>query len=317
MRSINAGCPNFLEKKDSRFKELHGVMDSHFHQLHSTGIGRDVKHARVLTQDDEEKLWKRGLIGTKTPKALQNAAFFMVGKMFSLRGRVELRQLRPSQVRRHNNPDRYVYTENVSKTRNGTFKHLHVPNKVVPLFGSPEAGERCPVYILDTYFSKLPKEAFASDIFFFRPLEEIPTDSASPWYSGSQPIGKNTLEHKLPRMCALAGIEGRITNHSLRATSATQMYEMGVPEKVIQERTGHRSIEALRVYERTNTHQQQAASNILSGLPVRTYAEQMHIARHHSQTTSLSLGAPPSSRTSQGLQILNQLPHPLTLLKLS
>lgn len=79
------------------------------------------------------------------------------------------------------------------------------------------------------------------------------------------------------------------------------MYEMGVPEKVIHERTGHRSIEALRVYERTNTHQQQAASNILSGLPVRTYAEQMHIARHHSQTTSLSLGAPPSSRTSQGL----------------
>ena len=70
--SINPGCPNFLEKKDSRFKELHGVMYSHFHQLHSTGIGRDVKHARVLTQDDE-KLWKSGVIGTKTPKALQNA----------------------------------------------------------------------------------------------------------------------------------------------------------------------------------------------------------------------------------------------------
>ena len=28
----------------------------------------------------------------------------------------------------------YVYTENVSKTRNGTFKQLHIPNKVVPLF---------------------------------------------------------------------------------------------------------------------------------------------------------------------------------------
>ena len=71
MRSINPGCPNFLEKKDSRFKELHGVMDSHFHQIHSTGIGRDVKHASVLTQDDEEKLWKRVVIGTKTPKALR------------------------------------------------------------------------------------------------------------------------------------------------------------------------------------------------------------------------------------------------------
>ena len=79
-----------------------------------------------------------------------------VGKMFSLHGRVELRELKPSQIQRQSNPDHYVYTENVSKTRNGTFKQLHVPNKVVPLFKCPQAGERCPVHILDTYFSKLP-----------------------------------------------------------------------------------------------------------------------------------------------------------------
>ena len=65
-------------------------------------------------------------------------------------------------------------------------------------------------------------------------------------------------------MCALSGIKGRITNHSLRATSATQMYEMGVPEKIIQDHTGHRSIEALRMYERSSAQQQEAASSILS-----------------------------------------------------
>ena len=65
-------------------------------------------------------------------------------------------------------------------------------------------------------------------------------------------------------MCREAGIEGNITNHSLRATSATQMYDKGVPEKIIQERTGHRSLEALRMYERTNEHQHQAVSAILS-----------------------------------------------------
>ena len=210
MRNINPGCPNFLDKKDSRFKPLHGTLDSHFHQLHSTGIGRDVKHAKILTKDDEEKLRKSGVIGTKTPKALQNAVFFIVGKMFSLRGGIELRGLKPSQIQRHTNPDRYVYTENVSKNRNGTFKQLHVPNKIVPLYRCPEAGEHCPVHILDMYFSKLPKEALADDI-FFRPLENVPTDSMSLWYSGAQPIGKNTLELKLSRMCALAGIEGRVT----------------------------------------------------------------------------------------------------------
>ena len=301
MRSINPGCVNFLDKKDVRFKSLHGVMDAHFHQLHSTGIGRDVKHARVLTTDDEERLWKSGVMGTKTPKALQNAAFFIVGKMFCLRGGVELRELKPSQIKRHTNPDRYIYSENVSKNCNGIFKLLNIANKVVPLFSCPEAGERCPVHILDVYFRKLPKESITKDIFFFRPLEKTPSDPTSPWYS-NQPVGKHTLEVKLSRMCSLTGIEGRITNHSLRATAATQLYEMGVPEKVIQERTGHRSLDSLRVYERTSTHQQQAASNILSSSNVHTYAEQVQIAKHHSQTSTLSISPSPSS-TVQSLPI--------------
>ena len=56
-------------------------------------------------------------MGTTTPRALQNAAFFIVGEMFSLRGGQELRELKLSQVVRHDNPDRYEYTEHVSKTR--------------------------------------------------------------------------------------------------------------------------------------------------------------------------------------------------------
>ena len=45
MRDVNPGCLNFLDKKDSRFKPLHGTMDSHFHHLHATGVGRETKHA--------------------------------------------------------------------------------------------------------------------------------------------------------------------------------------------------------------------------------------------------------------------------------
>ena len=86
-------------------------------------------------------------------------------------------------------------------------------------------------------------------------------------------------------MCSLAGIEGKITNHSLRATSATQTYEMGVSEKVIQERIGHRSLDSLQVYERTSTQQQQAASNFLSGLHVQA----------RDQPSTLSIGPSPSS----------------------
>ena len=42
------------------------------------------------------------------------------------------------------------------------------------------------------------------------------------------------------------------------------MYDSGVPKKMIQERTGHRSLEALRMYERTSEQQHQAVSAVLS-----------------------------------------------------
>ena len=37
----------------------------------------------------------------------------------------------------------------------------------------------------------------------------------------------------------------------------------GVPEKLVQERTGHQSLEALRVYERTNEDQNRAIFSFL------------------------------------------------------
>ena len=275
MREISPACPNFLDKKDSRFKQLHCTLDAHFHKLHSDGIGRQVKHAEVFTKEDEEKLWGTGVLGTNTPACLQNAAFFTVGKMFCLRGGEEHRALKLSRIKRMTQPDHYIYTENVSKNRNGSFKQLHVKNKIVPVSACPAAGERCPVYILDLYVSKLPPQAFEKDLFYVRPLEQVPTNPTSPWFS-AVPVGKHTLNDKVKKMCGVAGIEGRKTNHSLRATGATQMYASGVPEKLIQERTGHRSTEALRCYERTNMQQHSAVSALLSTPAPSSYMEQMY-----------------------------------------
>ena len=156
MRAANPGSPNFLSKQDSRFQHLQNTLDSTFHQLHSEGIGVQVKHSETITKEDEAKLWNSGIVGLTTPKSLQNAAFFIVGKMFTLRGGIEHRSLKPSQIKREHNPDHYIYYENVSKNQNGSFKKLHVKRKVVPVYACPEAGERCPVHNLDKYIQKLP-----------------------------------------------------------------------------------------------------------------------------------------------------------------
>ena len=77
-RQQNPGCPNFMDKKDLRFRELHGTLDAHFHQLHSEGIGRQVQHAEIITKSKENQLWKSGVMGISTPRSLQNAVFYCI-----------------------------------------------------------------------------------------------------------------------------------------------------------------------------------------------------------------------------------------------
>ncbi len=85
-------------------------------------------------------------MNTSTPRGLLNAAFYTVGKMFCLKGGQEHRFLKLSQIQR--TEVKYIYRENVSKNRNGSFKQLHVQKKVVPVYPNPDIGERCPVSIL-------------------------------------------------------------------------------------------------------------------------------------------------------------------------
>ena len=66
----------------------------------------------------------------------------------------------------------------------------------------------------------------------------------------------------VPDLCSEAGLSSRKTNHSLRVSGATRLFEAGVPEKVIQQRTSRRSLEALRMYmyERVTEQQELAVS---------------------------------------------------------
>ena len=259
---IDPNYPNFLDVKNTSFRPLQNTMDNVFKQLRKEGIGAEKKRAEVVTKEDEERLWSTQTIGIHDPQALFRAVFYYNGKNFCLRGGLEHRNLRLSQLVRVHDPDGYIYTEYASKNRTGGYLQLDVPNKTVPIYSTPSAGNRCHVFLLDTYISKLPTEATKLDIFYLRPLPVAPKNPIKPWFYSS-PIGKNVLSSMLKTMCVDAGIEGHKTNHSLRATGATEMFKAGVPEKIIQQRTGHMSLKALRVYERTTIEQQKAVCNVL------------------------------------------------------
>ena len=65
-------------------------------------------------------------------------------------------------------------------------------------------------------------------------------------------------------MCEEAEISrtGKKPNHSLRRTTATVLFEKGVPEKITQGITGHGSTTGLGTYKRVGVKHKQAVSII-------------------------------------------------------
>lgn len=124
-------------------------------------------------------------------------------------------------------------------------------------------GNRCPVFLLDTYISKLPTQAKKMDLFYCHPRPPVPNSALEPWYYNIL-IGKTTLFSMVKIMFDEASISGK-TNHSLRVAGASSLFVAGVPERIIQERIGHVSVEALRKYERVTNSQELAVSKILAG----------------------------------------------------
>ena len=261
MLDKNPLFPQFLDQKNPIFIDIHRACDSVYRSLHQQGVGTAVRHASVISQAEEEQLWTSKVLGTDTPLSLQRAVFFYVGKCLCVRGGEEQRRLQPSMFVRSKDPDCYTYYERGSKNYSGGLKQLSRANKTVPCYAIPDNNPRCLVFLLDEYFKRLPKYAFEKDIFYLKHKPKAPVNEAEPWYE-SVPIGKNTLATMVKRMCQEAGIAEK-TNHSLRATGATTLFQSGISERVIQKTTGHQSLESLRCYERVSEEQHQNVSRVL------------------------------------------------------
>ena len=169
-----------------------------------------------------------------------------------LRGGSEHRDSKLSQLGR----ERDTQTEDSSKNRTGELAQLKLEIKsfTSQRFLKQASAATAPYWT--STFSKLPKEAIEEDLFYL-PLDKVSNDLPT-WYV-APPIGKTNCT----RWCAHGGVETR-TNHILRATGATDLYDDGVPEKLINERASHCSLDTIRMYEQTGDKQHHAISRILS-----------------------------------------------------
>ena len=185
---------------------------------------------------------------------------------FVLRGIQEQHDLVPDQlVRIPANVNVYddsvycQYTEFISKNNQHRFKDTNSTNKCVRAYAQP-GSSRCVVKLLDTYLSLLPP---SSPVFYLRALNEFPSESNKSCFV-NQRVGVNWLRNILPELSQKSGCGVRYTNHSLRATAITHMFNSGVPEKVIAENSGHKSTKALRCYEHISSEQQKGVSKVIA-----------------------------------------------------
>jgi hypothetical protein len=165
--------------------------------------------------------------------------------------------------------DRYgkrclLYKEMVSKNNPGGLKSVCVVRKQVLHYENAAHPEH--IKLFEQFLAVRPKSVSR---FYLQPSKN-PTNSV--WYT-SRPLGKNSLSKFLAQICADAGIEGKKTNHSLRATCATRLYQAGVEEQQIMERTGHRSVAGVRAYKRTSDIQ---IANCSAVLDCEENVEQIH-----------------------------------------
>ena len=70
----------------------------------------------------------------------------------------------------------------------------------------------------------------------------------------------------LSKIMGKAPFEGYYTNHSLRRSCGTELYDNDIPEQFIQETTRHRSVEGVRTYTCTFSAMKRKKSAVLHGV---------------------------------------------------
>ena len=225
---------------DDAFRPFRETLDACMKELKRTG-NYQPKRAEVISVEHENMLWINNLLGDKTPQQLISTMVFYIGMFFSLRSGIEHSRLRfkPPQIELFEPPhDRaYLkYTEDVSKTNRGGLAHRRKEPKQVIHYENIDNPERCLIRLYKLYMCKCPKNC-PDGAFYLKTLSNLKSDC---WFCNVR-ISHNVLQKMVPNLFKVAGIEGHFTNHSLRATSATWLFEAQIDEQLIMQRTGRSS----------------------------------------------------------------------------
>ena len=248
LRDLEIYDMNFLSENDHRFVGFRKALDAKMKLLTAMGKGAVKKQADPLGPKEENILWESGQFGCENGQALLNTVYFYNCKLFGFRGRDEHRDLCVGQFTfGKDETAKYVeFTGRASKTLKGGLKTRKLNMKQVRHYSSRN-DERCIVSIYEKYIAAIGGTDSPELPFYWKPLQGPGIRFAK------QVLGVKTLGLLTKRMCEAAKLPGQYTSHSGKRTCASTLYQKGVPEDMIMQRTGHRSVEGVRAYKRAST----------------------------------------------------------------
>ena len=253
------------------FVELRNVLDNVMKERALKNIGMVKKQACIISMEVESKLWQQGILGEDSPDKLRDTVLFLIGIHTGMRAGDEhyaLRRHSPwkdSQITFKKNESGVrcaVYTEDaVTKTHDGGLKSMRKSKKVSWIYPSSEIS-RCPVRLIDKYMGLCPSVTDPNNKANFY-LRSLSRTTPAQWYS-NRPIGIHCLRKTVNELLKNSDLDGFFSNHSLRRTSTTRLFNAGVDRKLVKEFTGHTS-DAVDQYQITSHHQREQISKIVSG----------------------------------------------------
>lgn len=258
-------------------------------------------HYPAIAEGDLFKLSSYLAKYQESPEILFHCFWFLLCYLFARRGREGFRDMTRNtfQVKTDDLGYEYLVMATTEKTKNwqGGSSSKAWDYSDVRAYGLEV--NNCHLSIVKVYNFYISKLNPRNEALFQRPILS-PKFIESPYWFTEQVIGKNKLAEVMKSISTSAGLSQIYTNHSVRATAITVLYQSGVDTKQICKLTKHKNEESLKHYiDGQTSDQKRQCANVLSGALSRSNVSDQVI-----KTNSVAV---PESETDVPLPVVSSV----------
>ena len=220
----------------------------------------------MFSISDRVKLYNHDLLNpSKGPEALQRKVQFDLRLYFCRRGMENMDKLKKKdfEVRFNTESEEWF----VIKTKDELTKnHKEIEQIVSGIMPENKTDNLCPVKSFRTYIEHLNPD---NDYMWQYALDRIDPTRPNIWYS-KRHFGKNPLSTFMSDLSQKCNLSKNYTNHSIRVTGITVLTNAKFSNADIMSVSGHKSIQSLAVYQKTDNKKKMEMGKKLSESVVKT-----------------------------------------------